>query len=131
MNQLNLLRILFYSVLKVHDSSCNRMQDEPNRTRSVLRIFPRHHWFTDLLCGQCYSISVPRVWERLRSKQLLELHQTPYPPNTRESGLAEGRRVWIQWNGMVAGLEWNGGIRWNGMVKSGGMEWWNRVEWDG
>ena len=27
-------------------------------------------------CGQSYSISVPSVWVRLRSKQLLELHQT-------------------------------------------------------
>ena len=29
--------------------------------------------------GQCYSISVPSVWGQLRSKQLLELHQTFFP----------------------------------------------------
>ena len=42
----------------------------------------------DLLCDQCYSISVPGMWGRLRSKQLLELHQTLFsPPNIRKKAV--------------------------------------------
>ena len=51
-----------------------------------VRIFPFHHWFTDVtgasFAAKCYSISVPRVWGRLRSKSYRSCTRPFSPPNT-------------------------------------------------
>ena len=63
-----------------------------------------------LFCGQSYPISVPSAWGRLRSKLLLELHQTLFFPTqyseksgpatqyTEKSGLATRDYWYPNWS---------------------------------
>ena len=70
--------------LESSSSSCNKTHNRSKSYKHFIVLLTSWH----LLCGQCYLISVPSVWGRLRSKQLLELHQTLFsPPNTRKKAV--------------------------------------------
>ena len=78
------LNLSLLNYLESSSSSCNKTHNRSRSYEHFIVLLTSWH----LLCGQCYLISVPSVWGRLRSKQLLELHQTPFPPpNTRKKAV--------------------------------------------
>ena len=75
------LRCLFYSVLKVHPHHVTIKTK--NKPHNLYKYFHVIIGLLTSLVPHLHSNSVPSVWGWLRSKQLLELHQTLFfPPNT-------------------------------------------------